>query len=167
MCECHSIPCWSFVDSPGSQCAGECHNNHYRVKQYDSNRTNVTDWIRQSTMWYWISLSRALQLMDHWAYLTWAYIELTLWKCGMKWWFHNCLKPRLPVKVFVAHTSHRNKPWARTSSSTMVLTPRMPRTATSRLWSVTAYARNSRRPTDTGSILHFEKRCPTLNADKR
>ena len=41
MRECQPGPRWSFVDSPRSQCAGECHNNHYDVKQYDSNRAEV------------------------------------------------------------------------------------------------------------------------------
>ena len=44
MCEGHPIPYWSFVDSPGSQCASECHNNHNRVKQYDRVRNDVIDW---------------------------------------------------------------------------------------------------------------------------
>ena len=46
MCERHPIPCWLFVDSPCSQGAGECHNNHKCIKQYDKNRTAVTSCIK-------------------------------------------------------------------------------------------------------------------------
>ena len=50
MCERHPVPCWTFVDSPGSQCAGESHNNHNRVKQYDGDRTDITDWRRLESL---------------------------------------------------------------------------------------------------------------------
>ena len=58
MSECQPIPCWSFVNSPGSQCVDECHSDHYRVKQYDSNCADTINWRRQSTMSSWISFSR-------------------------------------------------------------------------------------------------------------
>ena len=159
MFECHPIPCWFFVDSPGSQCAGECHNNHNRVKQYDRERSDIIDWRKQSTMWYNITFMR-LPLMDRWASFIWhIYVGLTFRECGVvHWWGHNHSKLRLPAGVH--HTCMSQKcTWVHTSSGPMVKTPRMPRTAnTSRLWSVTAYALAKRRPTDSGSILHYRGR---------
>ena len=44
MCERQSLPCWTFVDSPCSQCASKCHKSHNRVKQYDGDRMDINDW---------------------------------------------------------------------------------------------------------------------------
>ena len=99
-----------------------------------------------------------LPLMDHWAYsihmtIYWTHISI-VWICALV---------RLqPVKMVVAwqvgirHTCLLQK-WTsgNTRSGTMVQMPRMPRTAnTNRLWSVTAYARASWRPTDTGLSIY-------------
>ena len=95
--------------------------------------------------------------MYHWAYSTWAYVELTLWKCGIvHWWLYNHSKLHLPV-IGVTHASQK---WTcvHTTSGTMALTPRIPRTPnTNCLWQVTAYARSRKRPTDTVSSIHCQE----------
>ena len=161
MCECHPIPCWSFVDSPCSQCAGECHNDHNRVKQYDNNCTDVSDWkpsqlVIMNITFRFLPLM-AIEYSSDERMLNSHYNSVKL-RTG-----HNTtvFNSRCLWQVSVIYANHRNE-WVHTSVSTMVQMPRTPRTAnTSRLWSVTAYARPSRRPADTGSIIHCqgEKMC--------
>ena len=156
MCECHPIPCWSFVDSPCSQCAGECHNDHNHVKQYGSNWTDVTDWKHSQLIMNIIFTCLPLMAIEYSSderMLNSHYSSVKL-RIGSVTIDQNCrclwqVLSHMPVSEMNVHTRF----------VTMVQIPSRPRIAnTSRLWSVTAYARPSSRPADTVNNLSSRRK---------
>ena len=66
MCECQPVPSFQVVDSPGAQCAGECYSNHYHVKQYEGEHSEVIDWRRLSNNVITNITFKCLPLTDGW-----------------------------------------------------------------------------------------------------
>ena len=158
MCEHHPIPCWSFVDSPCSQCASKCHNNYKCIKQYDSNCTDVINW-RKTVNDVIIDITFTnltangsliiVQMSISMLNSHYNVVELHIGKVTTIQ-NYNCL---WQMSITITDMTI----WVHTRSSTTAQVPRMLRPAnTNRLWSVTAYARNRRRPADTGSSLHCQ-----------
>ena len=132
--------CQRVSQQPQScQIIGQGLNWCHRLKNTVNN--DIVDSFSHVYLWWWIIEHSSFESMldSHSESVDlWTGKVTTNQNCSCLW------------QVFITNASHRR---VHTSSGTKAQMPRMLRTDnTSRLWSVMAYARNRRRPTDTSVI---------------